>query len=132
MRLAIRESPGRYKYIWNPKENYNIVLTNVAFFHRDWVPVMERDLPPAINDTVREWTNCEDIALNFLVTSHCKEQSVFYVKPKRAPNHFSKLSKSLSGRKSHALQRDLCVTKFVHAYGDANPLVTFKASRNIL
>lgn len=74
--------PGRYHAwdvngAWNYNSNYScelsMVLTGAAFFHKYYMSLYTNWLPQAIRDKVDEYFNCEDIAMNFLV-SHITRQ----------------------------------------------------------
>ena len=45
-----------------------MVLTGAAFFHKFYMFEYTYRMPPEIRQTVDELMNCEDIALNFLVS----------------------------------------------------------------
>ena len=118
--MRLHEPKGRkknlYHYVYNPTEEYSIILTNAGFYHRKWNYILINQMPGGIKDVVKKWINCEDIAMNFLISSHCGEKGTIHVKPEKQPNHFSELTESLSGRRSRARQRDECVTYFVKHY----------------
>lgn len=50
-----------------------MVLTGAAFFHKYYTFLYTHWLPQAVRDKVDEYMNCEDIAMNFLV-SHMTRQ----------------------------------------------------------
>ena len=50
-----------------------MVLTGAAFFHKYYSYMYSHVMPQAIRDKVDEFMNCEDIAMNFLV-SHVTRQ----------------------------------------------------------
>lgn len=71
--------PGRFhawdlnnNQAWNYNSNYScelsMVLTGAAFFHKYYTYLYTYWLPQAIRDKVDEYMNCEDIAMNFLVS----------------------------------------------------------------
>ncbi len=71
--------PGRYhawdlnnNQAWNYNSNYScelsMVLTGAAFIHKYYTYLYTYWLPQAIRDKVDEYMNCEDIAMNFLVS----------------------------------------------------------------
>lgn len=71
--------PGRFhawdlnnNVAWNYNSNYScelsMVLTGAAFFHKYYTYLYTYTLPQAIRDKVDEYMNCEDIAMNFLVS----------------------------------------------------------------
>ncbi|XP_070534732.1 exostosin-like 3 [Ptychodera flava] len=71
--------PGRY-HAWDTNFNngwlYNsnyscelsMVLTGAAFFHKYYAYLYTYWMPSAIRDMVDEYINCEDVAMNFLVS----------------------------------------------------------------
>lgn len=71
--------PGRfhawdqnYHNAWNYNSNYScelsMVLTGAAFIHKHYTYLYTHWLPQAIRDKVDEYMNCEDIAMNFLIS----------------------------------------------------------------
>ena len=70
--------PGRYHALdlnhggWLYNSNYScelsMVLTGAAFVHKYYLYMYTYYLPQAIRDLVDEYMNCEDIAMNFLVS----------------------------------------------------------------
>ena len=57
---------------WNYNSNYScelsMVLTGAAFIHKHYTYLYTHWLPQAIRDKVDEYMNCEDIAMNFLIS----------------------------------------------------------------
>lgn len=57
---------------WNYNSNHScelsMVLTGAAFFHKFYMHEYTHRMPAEIRQTVDELLNCEDIALNFLVS----------------------------------------------------------------
>lgn len=45
-----------------------MVLTGAAFFHKYYAYLYSYSMPQAIRDKVDEYLNCEDLAMNFLVS----------------------------------------------------------------
>lgn len=45
-----------------------MVLTGAAFIHKHYMHLYSNWLPQAIRDKVDEYMNCEDIAMNFLIS----------------------------------------------------------------
>jgi len=70
--------PGRYHALdlnhggWLYNSNYScelsMVLTGAAFVHKYYLYLYSYWLPQAIRDKVDQYMNCEDIAMNFLVS----------------------------------------------------------------
>ena len=46
-----------------------MVLTGLAFYHKYWSYVYSTELPKNVKEWVDSNTNCEDIAMNFLVAN---------------------------------------------------------------
>ena len=75
-RTQIVGFPGRFHSWYNHEWNYNsnhtcelsMVLTGAAFFHKQYTYLYSYWQPQAIRELVDESMNCEDIALNFLVS----------------------------------------------------------------
>lgn len=70
--------PGRFHALdlnhggWLYNSNYScelsMVLTGAAFVHKYYLYLYSYWLPQAIRDKVDQYMNCEDIAMNFLVS----------------------------------------------------------------
>eukprot|EP00069_Balaena_mysticetus_P008561 bmy_05834T0 len=106
--------PGRYHawdiphQSWLYNSNYScelsMVLTGAAFFHKYYAYLYSYVMPQAIRDMVDEYINCEDIAMNFLVTSRWTF---------RCPG----CPQALSHDDSHFHERHKCINFFVKVYG---------------
>uniref|UniRef100_A0A6A7FTA7 glucuronosyl-galactosyl-proteoglycan 4-alpha-N-acetylglucosaminyltransferase n=3 Tax=Hirondellea gigas TaxID=1518452 RepID=A0A6A7FTA7_9CRUS len=122
--------PGRY-HAWDLKHdawlynsNYScqlsMVLTGAAFFHKSYSFLYSQVMPQAIRDKVDEYMNCEDIAMNFLV-SHMTRKPPVKVTSRwtfRCPG----CPVSLSEDDSHFTERHHCINFFTQVYG-YNPLL---------
>ncbi|KAI6174807.1 Exostosin and EXTL2 domain containing protein [Aphelenchoides bicaudatus] len=85
--------------------HYNLILTSGAFLHRNYLKAYWTSQPEAVREWVDQKTNCEDVAMNFLV-SHL---GTF-------------VEKGLSKRPEHLKDRARCVQVFEEIYG-YNPLL---------
>ncbi|KAK3088364.1 hypothetical protein FSP39_018243 [Pinctada imbricata] len=117
--------PGRF-HAWDVKTNswyYNsnytcelsMVLTGAAFFHKYYSYLYTHVMPQAIRDKVDEYINCEDIAMNFLV-SHITRKSPLKVTSRwtfRCPG----CPQTLASDNSHFEERHKCVNFFMRVYG---------------
>lgn len=117
--------PGRY-HAWDVKHNswlYNsnytcemsMVLTGAAFFHKYYAFLYSYTMPQAVRDKVDEYMNCEDIAMNFLV-SHITRKPPVKVTSRwtfRCPGCPQQLA--LDG--SHFEERHKCINFLVEVYG---------------
>ncbi|EEB17816.1 conserved hypothetical protein [Pediculus humanus corporis] len=93
---------------WLYNSNYScelsMVLTGAAFFHKYYTYLYSYWLPQAIRDKVDQYMNCEDIAMNFLVTSRWTF---------RCPG----CSVSLSEDDTHFQERHKCIQFFSQVFG---------------
>ncbi|KAG5883053.1 hypothetical protein JTB14_010441 [Gonioctena quinquepunctata] len=118
--------PGRYhawdlntKTSWLYNSNYScelsMVLTGAAFLHRHYLHLYWKWLPQAIRDKVDEYMNCEDIAMNFLV-SHVTRKPPVKVTSRwtfRCPG----CPQSLSEDDTHFQERHKCINFFSQVFG---------------
>nr|CAH7749198.1 unnamed protein product [Callosobruchus chinensis] len=118
--------PGRYhawdvntKNSWLYNSNYScelsMVLTGAAFLHRHYLFLYWKWLPQAIRDKVDEYMNCEDIAMNFLV-SHVTRKPPVKVTSRwtfRCPG----CPQSLSEDDTHFQERHKCINFFAQVFG---------------
>ena len=51
-------------------------LPGAAFFHKSYSFLYSQVMPQAIRDRVDQYTNCEDIAMNFLVSHMTRKPPV--------------------------------------------------------
>ncbi|XP_015789578.1 exostosin-3 isoform X2 [Tetranychus urticae] len=122
--------PGRYHAwdmnfnSWLYNSNYScelsMVLTGAAFFHKYYTYVYTYTMDKAIREKVDEYMNCEDIAMNFLV-SHITRQPPIKVTSRwtfRCPGCPVRLSED----DSHFQERHRCINYFTSLYG-YNPLL---------
>ncbi|KAF7284163.1 hypothetical protein GWI33_022414 [Rhynchophorus ferrugineus] len=118
--------PGRFhawdlntKNGWLYNSNYScelsMVLTGAAFLHRHYLHLYWKWLPQAIRDKVDEYMNCEDIAMNFLV-SHITKKPPVKVTSRwtfRCPG----CPQSLSEDETHFQERHKCINFFTQVFG---------------
>ncbi|XP_042902881.1 exostosin-3 [Parasteatoda tepidariorum] len=117
--------PGRYHAWyslnggWHYNSNYScelsMVLTGAAFFHKYYTYLYSYSMPQVIRDKVDEYMNCEDIAMNFLV-SHVTRKPPIKVTSRwtfRCPG----CPVSLSEEDSHFQERHRCIDFFSQVYG---------------
>ncbi|XP_068145127.1 exostosin-3 [Drosophila tropicalis] len=118
--------PGRYhawdlssNNMWHYNSNYScelsMVLTGAAFFHKYYMYLYSYHLPQAIRDKVDEYMNCEDIAMNFLV-SHVTRKPPVKVTSRwtfRCPG----CPVSLSEDDTHFQERHKCINFFSQVFG---------------
>ncbi|KJH50268.1 EXTL2, alpha-1,4-N-acetylhexosaminyltransferase [Dictyocaulus viviparus] len=119
--------PARYHARYGDQMYYNsnytcqlsIILTGAAFLHKSYLHAYTHQMPQAIRQHVDDVTNCEDIAMNFLV-AHLTRQSPIKTTDKwtlKCPT----CSESLWRDQSHFRERNDCIHLFTKIYG-YNPL----------
>ncbi|KAL3084846.1 hypothetical protein niasHT_031731 [Heterodera trifolii] len=99
---------------------YSMILTGAAFIHKFYLHAYTYHMPEIIRQKVDEWMNCEDLAMNFLV-SHLTRKAPIKTTSKwtlRCPTCTEMLSKD----QSHFVERHQCIRFFARVYG-YNPLV---------
>ncbi|XP_037948304.1 exostosin-3 [Teleopsis dalmanni] len=119
---------------WNYNSNYScelsMVLTGAAFIHKYYMYLYTYHLPQAIRDKVDEYMNCEDIAMNFLV-SHITRQPPVKVTSRwtfRCPG----CPVSLSEDDTHFQERHKCINFFTQVFGYTPLLSTQYRADSIL
>ncbi|KAH9404328.1 Exostoses (Multiple)-like 3 [Tyrophagus putrescentiae] len=104
---------------WLYNSNYtcefSMILTGAAFYHKYYSYLYTHWMPAAIRNKVDEYMNCEDIAMNFLV-SHVSRLPPIKVTSRwtfRCPE----CSSSLSEDDRHYQRRHRCLNYFASVYG---------------
>jgi len=104
---------------WNYNSNYScelsMVLTGAAFYHKYYSYVYTHVMAAAVREAVDEFTNCEDLAMNFLV-AHLTRRPPVKVTSRwtfRCPG----CPVSLSEDDSHFQERHACLNLFTRVYG---------------
>ncbi|KAM4630664.1 exostosin-1c isoform 1-T2 [Polymixia lowei] len=99
--------------------DYSIVLTGAAFYHRYYHYLFSHYLPPSLRALVDRTSNCEDILMNFLVSSvtHLPPIKVAQRKQyKELPNPQGTKSAPWANPE-HFNQRQECVNTFASWFG---------------
>ena len=102
---------------------YSIILTKAAFLHHDYFDLYTHSMPPGVHQFIDQGRNCEDIAMQFLVTNKTSLPPV-YVK-----GHIHDLgvlggistSKNIV-RAAHMDARSNCLNQLTKLFG-GSPLV---------
>ncbi|KAG1670321.1 Exostosin-3 [Nymphon striatum] len=111
---------GGWLYNSNYSCELSMVLTGAAFYHKYYAYQYSYFMPQTIRDKVDEYMNCEDIAINFLV-SHITRKPPLKVTSRwtfRCPG----CPIALSEDDSHFQERHKCMKFFSEVYG-YNPLL---------
>ncbi|GMR39542.1 hypothetical protein PMAYCL1PPCAC_09737, partial [Pristionchus mayeri] len=98
---------------------YSMVLTSFAIFHKEFLYEFTYNQHPSILEHIDANFNCEDIAMNFLI-SHLTRRPPLKILKKESKRNGSK--KGLSVRPDHETKRSECIRLFAQIYG-YNPLL---------
>ncbi len=133
--------PGRYHawdsnggHAWNYNSNHtcelSMVLTGAAFFHRYYSYAYTHVMPAAVRDKVDEYMNCEDLAMNFLV-SHMSRKPPVKVTSRwtfKCPECPTALWKG----EAHFEERHKCINFFSRVFGYTPLLYTQYRADSVL
>uniref|UniRef100_A0A915PJB3 Exostosin GT47 domain-containing protein n=1 Tax=Setaria digitata TaxID=48799 RepID=A0A915PJB3_9BILA len=120
---AFNESTKLYEYHTEWTNSMNIVLVGASFYHKYYGMLYHELLPQEMIEYVEKNKNCEDIAMNFLISSVTGKSPLKisprkkFVCPKCDSSDISKWDTS------RLLQRSACINIFISFFG-YNPLVT--------
>ncbi|CAL1539459.1 unnamed protein product [Lymnaea stagnalis] len=105
----------------------SMVLTGAAFHHKYFSYMYTYGMPGNLKQWVDEHINCEDIAMNFLVTN-VTGKAPLKVVPRKKFKCPECVKEMLSADISHMVERSECINFFVQLYG-AMPLrpIEFRA-----
>lgn len=106
---------GGWLYNSNYSCEISMVLTGAAFVHKHYLYLYSNWLPQAIRDKVDQFMNCEDLAMNFLV-SHITKKPPVKVTSRwtfRCPG----CPVSLSEDDTHFQERHKCINFFSQVFG---------------
>lgn len=105
----------KYESEWT--NHISMVLTGAAFYHKYWNYAYTIHLPSIVKEWVDYYMNCEDIAMNFLVSNMTDKAPIKVTAKKkfRCPECVS--TEMLSADSKHMIQRSECVNKFSSAFG---------------
>ncbi|XP_051164279.1 exostosin-2 [Leptopilina boulardi] len=108
---------GCWKYESEWTNRISMVLTGAAFYHKYWSYMYTTSMPGDIKEWVDEHMNCEDIAMNFLI-SNITGKAPIKVTPKkkfRCPECTN--TEMLSADLTHMVERTQCINRFSKIYG---------------
>jgi len=102
----------KYKYESEWQNQLSMVLTGAAFYHRlynHWFTYM---MPVETKDYIDEKMNCEDIAMNFLITNLTSKAPIKVTPRKRFKCAQCNGNDSLWSESSHFIKRSECLSAF--------------------
>ena len=108
-----------FKYVWW-HGRYNLILTKCCFLHRDFLSLYFSSLSPATLDYIDQKRNCEDIAMQFVVSNYTGGAPPVWVQAKFTDHG---QTSGISKGQDHARERSACVGRLVNEFGQL-PLTT--------
>ncbi|CAH8667653.1 unnamed protein product [Dicrocoelium dendriticum] len=120
---------AKWKYITEQNCKYSMVLTGATFFHKYFMFSYTWLMPDEVRQMVDRRMNCEDLAMNFLV-SHTVRRPPLKVTSRNTFVCGDCPRKGLNLRKKHYEERSVCIDELVKIYG-YNPLIhtSYRAER---
>ena len=110
------DSNGHYFYRNKVHEPlYSMILTKAAFLHKEYMRKFSETLGPEILNMIDSFMNCEDIAMNVVISDHCKCAAAMRIDPRLPLEDFGGKS-GLHKRHKHTTQRDECLNRLVKKY----------------
>ena len=127
-RLHLWMNNNKLKYESEWKNNVSIVLTGAAFYHNYFNHLYTHKMPGDIRNWVDKHMNCEDIAMNFIVSNHTGKAPIKVTPRKKFKCSACATMGSLSLDENHMVERSTCMNYFMSLYGTL-PLkaVSFRA-----
>ncbi|KAI8137887.1 glycosyl transferase family 64 domain-containing protein [Fennellomyces sp. T-0311] len=105
------------EYKVSNKDTYSMVLTKSMFVHTDYLYAYTCLMDTSIHRIIDEWTNCEDIAFNMMVSGLSGAPAVA-VRPEKPLIDFG-LDQGISTNLQHMGGRGECVSHFITNYWSA-------------
>ncbi|XP_017309165.2 exostosin-1a isoform X1 [Ictalurus punctatus] len=115
----------RWGYTSKWTNDYSMVLTGAAFYHRYYNHLYTNYLPASLKSMVDQLSNCEDILMNFLVSAVTKMPPIKVTQKKQYKETMMGQQTSRASRwadPDHFAQRQTCMNKFASWFGSM-PLV---------
>ncbi|XP_071387808.1 exostosin-1b [Centroberyx affinis] len=114
----------RWGYTSKWTNDYSMVLTGAAIYHRYYHYLYTNFLPGSLKSMVDQLANCEDILMNFLVSAVTKLPPIKVTQKKQYKETMMGQSSRASrwADPDHFAQRQTCMNKFASWFG-AMPLV---------
>ncbi|XP_053678968.1 exostosin-2 [Anopheles nili] len=108
---------GRWRYESEWTNQISMVLTGAAFHHKYWSYMYTNAMPGNIKEWVDEHMNCEDIAMNFLVSNITNKPPIKVAPRKKFKCPECTNNEMLSADLNHMTERSACINRFAEIYG---------------
>nr|XP_012774456.1 exostosin-1 isoform X2 [Maylandia zebra] len=113
-------SRSRWGYTSKWTNEYSMVLTGAAFYHRYYHYLFTHYIPASLLTMVDRMANCEDILMNFLVSAVTKQPPIKVTQKKQYKETMMTQGSKVSSRwadPDHFAQRQSCMNAFSHWLG---------------
>ncbi|XP_051881274.1 exostosin-1-like [Pristis pectinata] len=112
-------SKGRWGYTSKWTNEYSMVLTGAAFYHRYYHYLYSYYLPASLHNMIDQMTNCEDILMNFLVSAITKLPPIKVTQKKQYKETMMQQGSKTSrwADPDHFAQRQTCMNTFASWFG---------------
>uniref|UniRef100_W5NFU6 Exostosin-1-like n=1 Tax=Lepisosteus oculatus TaxID=7918 RepID=W5NFU6_LEPOC len=112
-------SKGRWGYTSKWTNEYSMVLTGAAFYHRYYHYLYTYYLPASLLSMVDQMANCEDILMNFLVSAVTKLPPIKVTQKKQYKETMMQQGSKTSrwADPDHFAQRQACMNSFSSWFG---------------
>lgn len=116
-RLHLWDENGNLRYESEWKNDISIVLTGAAFYHKYYNYLYWNRMPAGVKDFVDSHMNCEDIAMNFLISNFTGKAPIKVTRRKKFRCPECVTGGSISLEQSHMVERSTCINEFMNMYG---------------
>uniref|UniRef100_A0A3Q3WQ20 Exostosin glycosyltransferase 1 n=1 Tax=Mola mola TaxID=94237 RepID=A0A3Q3WQ20_MOLML len=112
-------SRSRWGYTSKWTNDYSMVLTGAAFYHRYYHYLYTHYVPASLLTTVDHIANCEDILMNFLISTVTKQPPIKVTQKKQYKETLMMQGSKASrwADPDHFAQRQTCMNVFTHWLG---------------
>uniref|UniRef100_A0AC35U9T4 Glyco_transf_64 domain-containing protein n=1 Tax=Rhabditophanes sp. KR3021 TaxID=114890 RepID=A0AC35U9T4_9BILA len=122
-RLTGKNGSNKNKYITKTQKSYDLILTGHAFLHYKYLAIYTYKLHKLIRQHVFKQMNCEDLAMNFIVSVVSGKRNVRFLRGADLSSCPGCQKKGgVSSKKGHYQRRNDCVKMLVGSFG-VNPLL---------
>ncbi|XP_015118198.1 exostosin-1 isoform X3 [Diachasma alloeum] len=111
------DSKRSWGYTSKWTNDYSIVLTGAAFYHRYYNTLYTELLSSTLHKTVEQSQNCEDILMNFLVSHVTRRPPIKVTQRKLYKDTTAAGIRSSWNDPDHFIQRQTCMNTFVAVFG---------------
>ncbi|KAK5639015.1 hypothetical protein RI129_011507 [Pyrocoelia pectoralis] len=111
------DAKGSWGYTSKWTNDYSIVLTGAAFYHRYYNILYTEWLSPLLHKTVEQSQNCEDILMNFLVSHVTRRPPIKVTQRKQYKEQPPNGGRSPWNDPDHFIQRQTCLNTFAAVFG---------------